>query len=73
MSDEDKEIFDNKYPELAKSILGIANGSEEPSEEEPTGDDEFVEISPQEYAALSNEEKDAYKKRWIAWKQIQAK
>lgn len=73
MSDEDKEIFDNKYPELAKSILGIANGSEEPSEEEPTGDDEFVEISPQEYAVLSNEEKDAYKKRWIAWKQIQAK
>lgn len=73
LSDEDKEIFAKKYPQMAKSILGLANGSEEPSEEEPTGDDEFVELSPEEYAKLSDEEKKAYKERWMEWKQSQAK
>lgn len=68
LSDEDKEIFAKKYPQMAKSILGLANGSEEPS-----GDDEFVELSPEEYAKLSDEEKKAYKERWMSWKQSQAK
>ena len=73
LNDKDKEMFAKKYPQMAKSILGLANGSEEPSEEEPTGDNEFVELSREEFAKLSDEEKKAYKERWMAWKQSQAK
>lgn len=67
MSDEEKEYVKAKYKEKVMSWLG------EEKKPQPTGDNEFVELSREEFAKLSDEEKKAYKERWMAWKQSQAK
>ena len=66
MSDEEKEYVKAKYKEKAMAWLG------EEKKSKPAGD-EFVELSREEFAKLSDEEKKAYKESWMAWKQGQAK